>query len=78
MTPVARPRSRTPAFRVALPGRGIVGRLLPRILGIADLGRPIPVGPFAGAGSAGGYLSVLSDGRRLPACGAFGAAGSIR
>ena len=61
--------------RTAFPGRGIVGQPLPRLLALADLGRTIPLGPFAGADRAGRYLVVPADGRRLPARGAFSAAG---
>lgn len=39
--------------------------------------RPIPASTEASADPAGGDLVVLADGRRLLACGAFGAAGYI-
>jgi hypothetical protein len=65
MTPETRPRSLTPVFRVAFPGREIGGQLLPRLLRPADPGRPIPVGTEASAERAGGYLVVLADGWRI-------------
>jgi hypothetical protein len=63
--------------RTAFPGRGIGGQFLPRLLALADPGRPIPVGTRASADPAGRYLVVLADGRRYPACWAFGAARRI-
>jgi len=62
---------------MAFPGRGIGGQPLPRLLAPADPGRPIPASTEASADPAGGDLVVLADGRRLLACGAFGAAGYI-
>jgi GNAT superfamily N-acetyltransferase len=46
--------------------RGIGGRLLARLLALADPERPIPASTEASADRTVGYLVVLADGRRIP------------
>jgi len=74
MTPATRSRSSTPVFRASFLWRQIVGGSLASSPS-PTRGARSRTAPSAGAGSAVGSLAVPADGRRLPACGVFGAAG---